>query len=313
MSPMEVQSARPDLVSTKEWCYSQWQKLWQADERLITKVIRVVTLPLLAIATLFLEIVGRLKTGFICIVRGNSAENQYLQLTQLHRNLDPNLFIKASKQIGRNRYGDVLPNEPTRFKIANDPDFYFNANWVLNEHAIACQGPLLNEIDEFWKMVWHSDVRTIVMLTNPTEGSKDKCSKYWESKEFSEEKIFQNGNEAIVKRTIQISKMFQTKTIVQYHLQNWPDHGTVTPGTLSALVSLVAQEEGKILAHCSAGIGRTGTFLAAYEAFRRGAKEIFSIASDLRDPLKGRVGMIQSIEQYLLALQTAQELFPKTC
>lgn len=235
----------------------------------------------------------------------DSAKDPYSQLLALDQNRDPNIISEVAVQFGRNRYPGILPNEPTRFKILEEPKFYFNANWVLKGHAIACQGPLPKEIDHFWKMVSHSEVQAIVMLTNLVEGQRTKCSEYWKKMKFVEEKLFENGTEVIVKRTI-VSN--DAKTFTQYHLQNWPDNGIVSAETLAELVRLVAQEKGKLLVHCSAGIGRTGTFLAAYEAYRQGQTEIFPIAAELRNPLLGRVGLIQSRDQYLLASKTAQKL-----
>lgn len=280
---------------SKNWCYAQWQDLLQPED-LLKKIARVITLPLLFIATLFAEIGSRIRGLFV----RESVEVQYAKLVQLHQNLDPRLFSAAQKHPGRNRYRDVLPNEPTRFKIQREPSFYYNANWVLKNHAIACQGPLSNEIEEFWKMVDHSGVQTIVMLTNPIEGDRDKCSEYWKTRPFTEEKV----SELIVKRKIDLNG----KTIVQYHLQNWPDHGTVSATTLAELVKLSIKEGGNVLAHCSAGIGRTGTFFTAYEACRQKTGSIFPIAANLRDPHQGRVGMIQTLEQYQLAHQAAQKL-----
>ncbi|MBS0629004.1 MAG: tyrosine-protein phosphatase [Verrucomicrobia bacterium] len=275
-----------------------FQDLPQPDS-VLSKVARVVTWPLVMIAQLFTE-VGNLLSRLLIWIRGSDFE----RLTQLHQNLDPTLFAEPQKHRDRNRYSDILPNEPTRFKIADDPSFYFNANWVLKNRAIACQGPLGNEKEEFWKMVAHGEVETIVMLTNPMEGYREKCTEYWKSRRYTERKIFENGTEAIVERKIQVN----SKTIVQYHLQNWPDHSTVSPETLAELVKLVSDREGNLLVHCSAGIGRTGTFLAALEAHRQKTDKIFSIAADLRDPYKGRVGMIQTPEQYHLALKTAELL-----
>jgi len=292
---MQIQDSY--IEYSKNWCYEQWHGFVQ-PEHLLKKIARVITLPLLLIATLFAEIGSRIYRLF---VKELSLDEQYAKLQQ---NLDPALFVEAQKHRNRNRYCDVLPNEPTRFKIEGEPSFYFNANWVLNGHAIACQGPMIHEIEEFWKKVDHADIQTIVMLTNPIEGYRDKCSEYWKEKSSAEEKVFENGNECIVKRKIDLNG----KTIVQYHLQNWPDHGTVSPNTLAELVKLAKNEKGKILAHCSAGIGRTGTFFAAYEAHRQKTASIFPIAADLRNPQKGRVGMIQTREQYHLAYQTAQIL-----
>ena len=238
------------------------------------------------------------------------SEVQYSKILKQGENLDPQLFLKARENMARNRYANVLPNEPTRFTIEKEENFYFNANWVLGGRAIACQGPMSEEIDEFWKMVWHADVRTVVMLTNRLEQGKNKCSHYWKLLPCKEEKIFEKGNELIVKREIEVTRGLETRTVVQYHLQNWPDFGVVAPETLAKLVELVSQRDGKFLAHCSAGLGRSGAFLAVSEAYRQKTSDIVEIVSDLRNPNTGRVGMIQTLPQYHLALKTAKLLVP---
>lgn len=242
---------------------------------------------------------------------------EYNRLCQATDNASPHLFRVALENRVHNRYGDVLPNEPTRFKLQNDPAFYYNANWVLDGKAIAAQGPLKTAIPQFWKMVWESDIPTIAMLANPIEEGRDKCAIYWPSSSLfftnatqygdilvtpvSEKSVFENGNEKIVKREFKIKKGAEEKTITQYHLQNWPDHGTVSPQTLAKLIQLVG--DSKVIAHCSAGIGRTGTFLAALSASVP-KKSIYQTALALRDPQKGRVGCIQTKEQYHLVFQT---------
>jgi len=236
---------------------------------------------------------------------------EHSKLVKLDENLDPSLFAEAVSQAGRNRWPNILPNEPTRFKSAKDPTFYFNANWILEGQAIACQGPLPKEINDFWRMVWEADVQTIVMLANRVEKGANKCSKYWKGFKCTKKTIISYGNEKIVKRKITVTRGNETRIIVQYHLKNWPDFGAVKPETLGELVTLVAKRKGKILGHCSAGVGRTGTFFAAYEAFRRKTRAIYPIVLALRNPMTGRVGMVQTPEQYRLVLKTA-ELLKKT-
>ena len=55
----------------------------------------------------------------------------------------------------------------------------------------------------------------------------------------------------------------------QYHFTSWPDFGVPSePGPLVELVKLVrSHDEGAlqhVVVHCSAGVGRTGTFVALY-------------------------------------------------
>lgn len=246
-----------------------------------------------------------------CSPQTQKANAEYKAIVKGEENLDPKIseIAFAQTQKGRNRYHNVLPNEPTRFKIP-DTDFYFNANWVLDKRAIACQGPLQNEIEEFWKMVWHADVRTIVMLTNCVEwkGKKKaiKCSKYWRLFPLAKETVFENGKEKIVKRTITIESDGKTRSVVQYHLQNWPDFGTISTETLLKLIEFIEKEKGTFLTHCSAGLGRTGALLATFEACRQKTDKVVEIVKQLRHPDKGRIGIIQTYQQYRLVTKAAK-------
>lgn len=99
----------------------------------------------------------------------------------------------------------------------------------------------------------------------------------------------------------------------------WPDHQT--PESAGPLLRLVAEVEdspetaanaGPIVVHCSAGIGRTGCFIATrigcQQLKARGEVDILRIVCQLR---LDRGGMIQTAEQYqflhhTLALYAAQ-------
>jgi len=64
----------------------------------------------------------------------------------------------------------------------------------------------------------------------------------------------------------------EPRTVTQFHFKAWPDHGVPhDPGAVLGFLQAVTlkQEEygneendiGPIVVHCSAGIGRTGTFI----------------------------------------------------
>ncbi|TPX37334.1 hypothetical protein SeMB42_g06931 [Synchytrium endobioticum] len=90
----------------------------------------------------------------------------------------------------RNRYTDILPYDGNRFRLAfatpspaGASSDYINASTVIplySDHVyIATQGPLANTIGDFWRMVWDSGSRMIVMLTTLEERGRVKCARYW--------------------------------------------------------------------------------------------------------------------------------------
>ena len=154
-------------------------------------------------------------------------------------------------------------------------------------------------------MIRKRNVEVVVSLTNPFDKGKEKCYDYWSK--YKGEILYENGKERIVKR--EITKK-GSNPITHFHLENWPDSGVVKPETLAFLVQKVHEaSKGKIfLAHCSAGLGRTGTFLAALDAFRKESRDIFAIATLIRHPKTGRVGSIQNKNQLKLIYETLDHL-----
>ncbi|TPX30449.1 hypothetical protein SmJEL517_g06000 [Synchytrium microbalum] len=93
----------------------------------------------------------------------------------------------------RNRYTDILPYDGNRFRLqyatpsltASGPTTsdYINASLIQplysNHMYIATQGPLTNTIGDFWRMIWDSGSRMILMLTTLEERGRPKCARYW--------------------------------------------------------------------------------------------------------------------------------------
>ena len=62
----------------------------------------------------------------------------------------------------------------------------------------------------------------------------------------------------------------ETRKIVQLHCENWPD--MEAPETTATLLDLIDQTQrvfkdvsGTMMVHCSAGVGRTGTFVGLFK------------------------------------------------
>lgn len=98
----------------------------------------------------------------------------------------------------------------------------------------------------------------------------------------------------------------QSRSVKHYWYTSWPDHKT--PDSAQPLLQLMGEVEeerlasgprGPVIVHCSAGIGRTGCFIATTIGCRQlrqeGSVDVLGIVCQLR---ADRGGMIQTGEQY---------------
>lgn len=94
---------------------------------------------------------------------------------------------KLEENKSKNRYGNLLAYEHSRVTLTLDEEpesgateaeaeprtDYINSNWIDGykqpRRYIATQGPMSNTTADFWRMVWQTESRTIVMLTNLEE------------------------------------------------------------------------------------------------------------------------------------------------
>ena len=97
------------------------------------------------------------------------------------------------------------------------------------------------------------------------------------------------------------------------HYKGWPDHGapTIDDGYKNFLYMIKRVDELKgdtpIVVHCSAGVGRTGTFISIYLLYNEIMAQIknenlekidFSVFNIVRKLKEMRLYMVQSIDQY---------------
>ncbi|XP_068073554.2 receptor-type tyrosine-protein phosphatase eta-like isoform X2 [Danio rerio] len=230
----------------------------------------------------------------------------------------------------KNRYLNVLPYDASRVKLLkceNPFDDYINANYVPGYNSrkefIAAQGPLPVTINKFWRMIWENKVYTIVMLTKCNELGKVKCEKYWPS----ETDFYHNISVTTTSETelddwtirdfsIKNVETEETCNVRQFHFTAWPDHGV--PETTEVLIEfrhLVREHMNQYsctsptVVHCSAGVGRTGTFIAIDHLIsqieRDSMVDIYGIVHDMR---MHRALMVQTEDQYVYLYQCAYDL-----
>nr|CAH7757685.1 unnamed protein product [Callosobruchus chinensis] len=240
----------------------------------------------------------------------------------------------------KNRYKNILPFDDTRVILADgDPSVpgsdYINANYVKwrpddcgggdsGKCYIATQGCLPSTVGDFWRMVWQENCRVIVMTTKETERGKNKCARYWpdlnSSKEYDKIKVknlVESSTPHYTLREFLVSKEGNTceRKVYHYHFQAWPDHGVPSdPGVVLNFLHEVnkrqetiqqeapLQPPGAILVHCSAGIGRTGTFIVIDmildQLKRHGLNCEIDIQRTIQMVRSQRSGMVQTEAQY---------------
>nr|CAB3265286.1 receptor-type tyrosine-protein phosphatase beta-like [Phallusia mammillata] len=234
---------------------------------------------------------------------------------------------------GKNRYTNILPYDNSRVKlhaVDDEPGSdYINANYIPGNNNrqreyIATQGPLPGTKDDFWRMVWEQNTRNIIMVTQTVERGKIKCDHYWP---FDNEPItvvdmtLQMTSESILPdwtiREFKLTHGQDTRRIRQFHYTVWPDHGV--PDTAETLVKFIryvrrtidreAKHTGPTVVHCSAGVGRTGTFIAMDRLLQHiptnSYVDIFGIVHQMR---MHRVFMVQTESQYVLIHQMVHDL-----
>nr|XP_057923434.1 receptor-type tyrosine-protein phosphatase R isoform X2 [Doryrhamphus excisus] len=220
----------------------------------------------------------------------------------------------------KNRYKTILPNPHSRVLLhsrgSGDPlSSYINANYVRGYRGdqkafIATQGPMVNTVDDFWLMAWQEAAPAIVMITKLKE-KKEKCVLYWPERRgiYGKVEVAVGGVrecDHYTARRLTLKYGNRTHTLQHYWFTSWPDHKT--PDSAVPLLQLIGDVEaerraaspaGPVIIHCSAGIGRTGCFIAAAIGCRQleaeDAVDVLGITCRLR---VDRGGMIQTGEQY---------------
>ncbi|XP_062574159.1 receptor-type tyrosine-protein phosphatase kappa-like [Saccostrea cucullata] len=155
-------------------------------------------------------------------------------------------------------------------------------------------------------MIWQEDVEYITLLTNLTEGPKVK---YWPNEReelklgpFSvkliEEKVY--AYYVVRKMTLSRKKVSGSRTVVQFHFTRWPDHGKPNPLNLIMFLRHFRHKmrptNHPIVVHCSAGIGRTGTFIALDVLSRYGEEhDKINVIEFVKAMHKDRMTMIQNV------------------
>ena len=170
----------------------------------------------------------------------------------------------------------------------------------------------------------------IVMLCREIERGQKKCENYWDNIPMTRFKVNEEKKESHNMYDIRAIKLIsknenKERIVYQIHFYAWPDHGI--PDTsdgkifdvlcgINKLVDQFNTEEKPIIVHCSAGVGRTGTFVSMYLLEKEIMKQIndkcdiirINVFNLVRKIKEMRIHMVQNLIQYNLIYKFVRHL-----
>lgn len=207
--------------------------------------------------------------------------NEYEELDQHRRRLfdfDP-FFNVSTSHLENKQYR--FPECLTFSHSATCPSYNSTSITSSGQRFFALEGPQKHHLENFVSLLTRWDVRHLVCLTDSCEGEEDKCHPYWESHvtpfEFWPE---------------------------------WLDGTGAPPEQLIAKAQRLKEHaEDRIIAvHCSAGVGRTGTFISTLSLLNQIDNPNLSIYELVLYLNFHRPWMVGCAEQYLSVYRVADLL-----
>lgn len=234
----------------------------------------------------------------------------------------------------KNRYTNILPYDFSRVKLISmhndEGSDYINANYIPGykhgKEYIATQGPLPETRNDFWKMVLQQKSPIIVMLTQCNERRRVKCDHYWPFTdepvlygEVSAEMLSETESPEWIIRKIRLGYADESLDVLHLNYTSWPDHGVPTVNAIESILQFVHivrlqanRTKDPIIVHCSAGVGRTGTFIALDRLMQHIREhefvDILGMVSEMRSH---RLSMVQTEEQYVFIHQCVLLMWQK--
>ena len=163
-------------------------------------------------------------------------------------------------------------------------------------------------------MIFEYNINVIIMLCRLSENGKEKCCDYWSEENLSfdvqliEEKK-ENINLKI--RKFKVTKRGKIKNIIQYNFIGWNDHNVPLVNEIFDvfinMFKLIDIFKGNFpfVIHCSAGVGRSGTFITLYILYKEIEWQVnnseikFNIFNLVRKLKEMRMYLVENITQYL--------------
>ncbi|XP_036402791.1 receptor-type tyrosine-protein phosphatase epsilon-like isoform X4 [Megalops cyprinoides] len=257
-------------------------------------------------------------------------EEEFKKLTNVRIMKENMRMGNLPANMKKNRVLQIIPYDFNRvilsMKRGQEFTDYINASFIdgyrQKDYFIATQGPLSQTVDDFWRMVWEWRCHSIVMLTELQEREQDKCFQYWPTEgsvTYGDYCVEMKGDtlcDTFSLRDLVLTYLpeKQTRLVRHFHFHGWPEIGIPAEGKgmidIIASVQKQQQQSGNhpIVVHCSAGAGRTGTFIALSNILERvkaeGLLDVFQTVKSLR---MQRPHMVQTVEQYDFCYRVVQD------
>ncbi|XP_070563085.1 receptor-type tyrosine-protein phosphatase alpha-like [Ptychodera flava] len=220
----------------------------------------------------------------------------------------------------KNRFKNIITYDHSRVVLELLPDSpnsdYINASHIdgyKKEKAYICtQGPKKETINDFWRMVWEKNSSCILMATNIYEQGRERCAPYWPESADGEtaygDIFVHNTREEFfadsVIRTFRVKRGATVREVRQFQYTTWPDMDV--PQYPSAILSFLRRindynppRAGPWVVHCSAGVGRSGTFVTIDAMMKMAeAEKKIDIYKFVEQGRKNRPHFVQVLVQY---------------
>ncbi|XP_048130747.1 protein-tyrosine-phosphatase PTP1 isoform X1 [Rhodamnia argentea] len=236
--------------------------------------------------------------------------------------------------LSKNRYTDVVPFDKNRVVLDPCKDYrpaargYINASLITASSSknisqfIATQGPLPHTYEDFWEMILQHRCPAIVMLTRLVDSYRAfnsagvkmvKCGDYFQAEDGPRDfgniciatKWIKNTDTSLVLRHLEVNyKETEEPPMSVLHIlyPDWPDHGvpadTIAVREIFKRINEISPDIGPIVVHCSAGIGRTGTYCTIHNTVQRilvGDMSSLDLVNTISIFRSQRIGMVQTL------------------
>ncbi|KAL1601739.1 hypothetical protein SLS60_006654 [Paraconiothyrium brasiliense] len=241
---------------------------------------------------------------------------------------------------------DPYQGNRIRLKVPDGTSDYINASPIELRSSrldrvlkyIATQGPKFDTYSHFWRMIWHETTTpaVIVMLTQTHEGAREKCYPYYpqssetpnlplnaqdeyEDKFVHELQLASLEEDQEARATIRELDMVpeegnESRKVWHLLFAGWPDFLVPEGADREALLRLISMSREKNadnatnprIVHCSAGVGRSGTFIALDWLLQELDDGSLDEVQDNEDPIFGVVSRLR--EQRMMMVQSEPQL-----